>query len=97
MREIGGNALVLDIGKDGHARPADAFRSMGEYHIRVNARKGILWRTRQMGGRLVVWGHGRHEGHAAACRREREGFVAKRTVEKVEFAAQLGRSASGGG
>lgn len=70
MREIGGNALVFDVGKDGHARPADALGGVGKNHIRVDAGKGVLRRTRKMGGRLVVWGHGGHEGHAAACRRE---------------------------
>jgi hypothetical protein len=85
------NALVLDIGKDGHARTPDAFRSMGEDDIRIDARKGVLRRARQMKGRLVVWGHGGHEGHAAARGSKREGLIAKRTVEKVEFAAQLGR------
>lgn len=85
--------LVFNIGEDGLSGPSNTFRSVGKDHVWINARKGILRRARQMDGGLVVWGHGGHEGHSATCGRKRQSLIAKRTVEKVELAAQLGQGA----
>lgn len=84
------HALLLDVGKEGLARSADAFGSMCEDDVGVDAGQGVLGRPGEVLGRLVVRGHGRHEGHAATGGGERQGLVTECAVEKVEFAAELG-------